>query len=48
MPSLRDVERSWQQLCEVGETERWVLGMGASWRGEEDEGASLVAMATKE
>lgn len=39
MPSLRDVERGWQQLCEVGETERWVMRIGANWRGEEDEGA---------
>ena len=48
MPSLRDVERGWQQPCEIGETERWSLGTGSSQRGEEDEGTSSVAMATKE
>ena len=28
VPSLRDVERGWQQPCESGETERWSRGTG--------------------
>lgn len=48
MPRLSDVQRGWQQPCKVGETECWGLGTRARQRGEEEEGASLVVMATKE
>lgn len=47
-PRLSDVERGWQQFCEAGQTEWWGLGTRASQGGEEEEGASLVAMVTKE
>lgn len=46
-PRLSDVERGSQPFCEVGQTEWWGLGTRASQRGEEEEGASLVAMVTK-
>lgn len=41
------VRRGQQHLCEVGQTDWWGLGTRVCLRGEEEEGASLVAMATE-